>query len=99
MICAGDPLPAAPEIAYAALPTAGVDAPGEVVERSSDTYLLDAYVWRDSQPLIVSGYQQALPVRLPACLLGLGTVADCPCTQAVNHSALRRPDYQTTPLL
>ena len=54
VICAGDPLPAAPKIAPATLPTALVDAP-EVAERLSDTYTLDAYVWRDSQPLIVSG--------------------------------------------
>ena len=92
VICAGDPLPAAPEIAPAAVPTAVTDAPEEV-ERSSDTYTLDAYVWRDSQPLIVSGDQQALLVRLPT------TGADHPCMQALNHSALRKPDYQTTHLL
>ena len=62
VICAGDPLPAAPEIAPAALPTAFIDAP-EIAERSSDTYTLDAYVWRDSQPLIVSGEQQTLPFK------------------------------------
>ena len=89
VICAGDPLPAAPAMAPTAVPTAVIDAP-EVVERSPDTYTLDAYVWRDSQPLVVSGDQQALLVRLPT------TGADYTCMQAINHSALRRPDYQTT---
>ncbi|KAL3147241.1 hypothetical protein ABBQ32_002735 [Trebouxia sp. C0010 RCD-2024] len=43
-----------PEIA----PTASLpdlfDAP-EVVDRFSDAYRLDAYLWRDSQPLIITG--------------------------------------------
>lgn len=91
-ICAGDPLAGAPEIAPAALPPAAFDAP-DVVERVSDTYTLDAYVWRDSQPLIITGTQQALPLRLPT------SGADDFCMQTTHHSALRKPDYQTTRLL
>ena len=92
VICAGDALPRAPGIAPAALPAAVVNAL-DVVERVSDTYTLDVYVWRDSQPLIITGNQQELPPGLP--LVG----ANNSCMQATRHSALRKPDYQITLLL
>ena len=61
VICAGvEGAEGAPETAPVALLQGFFDAP-EVVERASDTYTLDAYVWRDSQPLIITGDPQALP--------------------------------------
>lgn len=44
----------APEVAPTASRPGLFDAP-EVVDRVSDTYRLDAYLWRDSQPLIITG--------------------------------------------
>ena len=57
VICAG-----APEIAPAAQLPDVFDAP-ETVDRESDTYTLKAYVWRDSQPLVITGKQQAYTWR------------------------------------
>ena len=54
VICAGGFL--APEIAPVAVLPDVFDAPN-VVDRASDTYMLDAYVWRDSQPLVITGEQ------------------------------------------
>jgi hypothetical protein len=48
-----------PEIAPAASLQSVLEAP-EVVERVSDSYTLDAFVWRDAQPLVVTGTPQAL---------------------------------------
>ena len=46
-----------PEIAPAVSLPGLFDAP-EVADRASDTYMLDAYLWRDSQPLIITGNLQ-----------------------------------------
>ena len=43
-----------PEIAPAVSLPGLFDAP-EMADRVSDTYMLDAYLWRDSQPLIITG--------------------------------------------
>ncbi len=48
-----------PEIAPAISLQSVFEAP-EVVERVSDSYTLDAFVWRDAQPLVVTGTMQAL---------------------------------------
>ncbi|KAL0035627.1 hypothetical protein WJX79_004065 [Trebouxia sp. C0005] len=45
-----------PEIAPAISLQSVFEAP-EVVDRVSDSYTLDAFVWRDAQPLVVTGSQ------------------------------------------
>ena len=53
VICVGSP-----EIAPAASLQSLLDVP-DVVDRESDSYTLDAFVWRDSQPLVITGALQA----------------------------------------
>ncbi len=77
VICAGSP-----EIAPAADLQSVFDAP-QVVDRVSDSYTLDAYVWRDSQPLVITGRQAGVTE------LGRSTV--CPLSDTLWYAAGDQP--------
>ena len=68
VICAGSP-----QIAPAAGQPDVYDAP-QVVDRVSDSYTLDAYVWRDSSPLTITGRWQALHNRRKSLVGGADKV-------------------------
>lgn len=70
-----------PEVAPAAsLPD--ISGAPEVVDRVSDTYTLEAYLWRDFQPLIITGDLQS-SLGFNNCT-GLQS-ADYSCMQATGH--------------
>ena len=89
-----------PEIAPAISLQSVFEAPG-VVERVSDSYTLEAFVWRDAQPLVVTGTMQALQPLLPFALLALylhcslmsGLLTAIAGAQAVSLLARPRQDY------